>query len=148
IIGYGAIGSGVLEFLKNDPAVSVEYVIVPPRSVVAVGAKLSFAAPRVRVAAGLEPCSVFPDLLVECAGHSAIDEHVIPALEKGVSSLVVSVGALAEHGLVERVEAAAQEGGAQVQLLPGAIGAIDALAAAKVGGLDSVVYTGRKPAHA
>ena len=60
---------------------------------------------------------------------------------------MVSVGALSEPGLVERLEAAAQAGGSRIAL-PGAIGAIDALSAARVGGLESVRYTGRKPASA
>ncbi|WP_301297640.1 aspartate dehydrogenase [Herbaspirillum rubrisubalbicans] len=89
-----------------------------------------------------------PDLLIECAGHQAIGEHIIPALQRGIACMVVSIGALSEPGLVEQLEAAARTGHTQVQLLSGAIGAIDALAAAKVGGLDSVVYTGRKPPQA
>jgi aspartate dehydrogenase len=73
---------------------------------------------------------------------------VIPALERGIPCLVVSVGALSADGLAERLEAAARRGGTQVQLLSGAIGAIDALAAARLGGLEEVRYVGRKPPRA
>ena len=73
---------------------------------------------------------------------------MLPALERGIACLIVSVGALSEVGLVERLEAAAERGQTRIELLPGAIGGIDALSAAKVGGLDSVNYTGRKPARA
>jgi aspartate dehydrogenase len=58
---------------------------------------------------------------------------------------VLSVGALSEVGLPERLEDAAKQGGAQVHLLAGAIGGIDAIAAARTAGLTQVTYTGRKP---
>jgi aspartate dehydrogenase len=62
--------------------------------------------------------------------------------------VVASVGALSVPGVSERLEAAAATGGTQLQLIAGAVGAIDALAAARIGGLDSVTYIARKPPHA
>jgi aspartate dehydrogenase len=86
-----------------------------------------------------------PDLLVECAGHGALIEHVIPALRAGVSAVAVSTGALSDARVYAQLEDAARAGGARVHLTPGAVGAIDALAAARLGGLDRVTYVGRKP---
>ena len=83
--------------------------------------------------------------MIECAGHSAIEQHVLPALEAGIPCIVVSIGALSAPGMVERIESAARSGSTNVQLISGAIGAIDALAAARVGGLEFVRYQGRKP---
>jgi aspartate dehydrogenase len=55
------------------------------------------------------------------------------------------MGALSAPGLPEQLQAAAEAGGTQLHLLAGAMGGIDALAAARLAGLDSVTYIGRKP---
>lgn len=147
MIGCGAIGVAALELLKDDPNVAVDRVVLPPGTHTEAESALARHAPCARLVTHLGADDEV-DLVVECAGHAAIEEHIIPALERGTPCVVASVGALSQAGMARRLEAAAQRGGTQVQLLPGAIGGIDALAAARVGGLDSVIYTGRKPPQA
>ncbi|MGE4340570.1 MAG: aspartate dehydrogenase [Pigmentiphaga sp.] len=144
LVGHGAISQGVLQLLRDDATIHVDQVIATERSLTSAREAVTALFPSARVATQLASQPRL-DLLVECAGHAAIEQHVLPALEQGVSCLLVSIGALAEPGMVERLLEAAARGGSQLQLLPGAIGGIDALAAARAGGLDSVMYTGAKP---
>lgn len=144
MVGCGAIGLEVMDLLKNDADLVIDRVIASARHHAEACDKLARFSPVPEVVERLG-ADQHPDFLVECAGHSAIEEHVIPALERGIPCLVVSIGALTESDLAARLEAAAQQGGTQVHLLSGAIGAIDALSAARFGGLDEVFYTGRKP---
>ncbi|HSW16204.1 MAG TPA: aspartate dehydrogenase [Ramlibacter sp.] len=144
MIGCGAIGAGVLELLRGDADLSVVIVVLPTGAHSEVRDAVAKFAPQARIVTHLGADDAV-DLVVECAGHSAIEEHVLPALRSGIPCMVASVGALSAPGMAQRVEQAARDGGTQAQLLSGAIGGIDALSAARVGGLDSVVYTGRKP---
>jgi len=84
-------------------------------------------------------------LIVECAGHAALAEHGCAVLERGVDLITISLGALADPVLAKKLSSAARSGGAQLHLASGAIGALDCLQAAKVGGLSKVTYIGRKP---
>lgn len=86
-----------------------------------------------------------PDLVVEVATHDAVRDAVPACLRAGLTTVLVSVGALADAETEAALTQAAREGGAQLRLVPGAVGGIDALAAAKVSGLTSVIYTSRKP---
>ena len=139
LIGYGAIGRSLHKRLQGHAGVAIDCIVVPQRSVAQVQAD---AGEGVRV------LSAVPDdtyLLLECAGHQALTSHVLQALERGVECAVLSVGALSEPGLPEKLSDAARRGGAQLHLLSGAIGGIDAISAARLAGLHSVTYTGRKP---
>lgn len=146
LIGCGAIGSSVLELLSGDTRLKVGWLLVPEISA-AVRETAARLAPQAQLLQAL-PSDEVPDLLVECAGHTAIEEHVLPALARGIPAVIASIGALSAPGMAERVQMAAETGKTQAQLLSGAIGGIDALAAARVGGLDMVLYTGRKPPEA
>jgi aspartate dehydrogenase len=158
LIGLGAIASAALPLLRGDPALRVDRVVVRPGRVAAAQASLqTLGCADVQAVEGMNWAALAdlapahpgrPDLVVECAGHAAIETHVLPALAAGIPCAIVSVGALSAPGVPERLEAAARVGGTQVRLLSGAIGAIDALAAARIGGLDRVAYIGRKPPRA
>lgn len=86
-----------------------------------------------------------PDVVVECAGHGAVAQYAADVLAAGVDFVAASVGALADADLDTKLRQAATESGAQIVLPAGAIGGIDALAAARLSGLREVTYTGRKP---
>jgi aspartate dehydrogenase len=89
-----------------------------------------------------------PTLVVECAGHAAVEQVIVPLLAHGVDAILVSVGALCSATLRARIDHAMTSGASRLTLVSGAIGGIDALSAASMGGLDSVKYTGRKPPRA
>ncbi|WP_258933888.1 hypothetical protein [Nesterenkonia pannonica] len=82
---------------------------------------------------------------MECAGHSAVSDLVPEVLDAGIDVVVASVGALGDRGLRESLEHRASSAGALLQLVPGAVGGLDALRGAMLAGVDSVIYEGRKP---
>jgi aspartate dehydrogenase len=133
LIGFGAIGRAIVQRTRDWPDFSLRHVVVTPRS---VQAAREWLGPSVQVVTEVPDDAQW---VLECAGHSAIDQHVLPALQRGVEC------ALATPGLAQRVEDAARAGHTQVHVLSGAIGGIDAIAAARWGGLSEVTYTGRKP---
>ncbi|MEQ8899031.1 MAG: aspartate dehydrogenase [Roseovarius sp.] len=136
IIGEGAIGRYVADALASRG--------LGPHAILTRSGEVGTAEgiARVRSVADL------PDdmsLMVDCAGHAALAQHGAAILERGIDLITVSLGALADPALETALTDAARRGGAQLHLASGAIGALDALRAAKVGGLDTVTYTGRKP---
>ena len=142
LIGYGAIGQALCRRLKGSPLVTVTHVVVREPRMADVQAALNAAGSNAQAVAAVPPSA---KLVLECAGHQALTTHVLGALQAGCECAVMSVGALSERGLPERLAEAAQVGNTQVHLLAGAIGGIDALAAARQAGLVEVTYTGRKP---
>jgi aspartate dehydrogenase len=142
LIGSGAIGSVVLRHLQGDAAIRMRWVLDVAARRDSLQRELGDSGKAI---CSLDELDAMPDFAVECAGHAAVKTHVPHLLEKGIDVILVSIGSLAEPGIVELLEKAARKGGAQLSLISGAIAAIDAIASARVAGLDEVIYTGRKP---
>ncbi|MEO5881049.1 MAG: aspartate dehydrogenase [Caldimonas sp.] len=146
LIGFGAIGQELARLLQADERLRITQIVTTPRSSERVRAVAATLARHALVLGAIDASPQRrPDLAVECAGHAAIVAHVIPALQAGVPCVVASVGALAEGDMFLHLEGAARRGGTRVQLVAGAVGGLDALEAARIGGLDRVLYVGRKP---
>jgi aspartate dehydrogenase len=89
-----------------------------------------------------------PDLIVECAGHEALRTRGPQVLAAGIDLLIASTGALADASIETALRDAAARGKSRALLIAGAVGGLDALAAARHAGLGEVLYVGRKPPDA
>lgn len=141
LIGYGAIASYVAGKMKGLAGTDLVYVIcregreeyartMTGNDLVAVNHFNEI----------LEPV----DLVIECGGHEALKSHAIAILSRGVDILSVSSGAMSDDAFASELLSACESEGAHIQFASGAIGAMDALNAARIGGLNEVTYTGRK----
>lgn len=147
-IGFGAMARHVLKVLEGYNGAVPELIgIVEARDV--VGELRTELANRVPVLETLEQLlALRPDLVVECAVSTMVRAHGVDVLKSGTDLLVISLSAFAEPGLLDRLRAAAITGGAQLTLPAGALGGIDAIAAARLGGLQYVSLTSTKPPKA
>ncbi len=151
MIGCGGIAELVLTTLAREltsPLAQLS-LLVKPQSLGRAGALLETCEELAAGCAVHTEISAFlndaPDIVAECASHAAVRDYGPAVLKAGRDLIVISIGALSSDALRQQLAQAAQTGGARLILPPGAIGGIDALAAARLSGLESVVYTGRKP---
>jgi len=139
LIGYGAIGRDVARLLRAQDDIQIVGALVAdptrPRDI---------AAPP--ICSDLDSLlAARPHVVVELAGHAALRRFGPPVLQTGIDLLMVSVGALADPDVEQAIYQAASTGSSHAIVVSGAIGALDALAAANVGGLSRVTHTTRKP---
>lgn len=140
IVGMGAIGSYVRS-KAVERGFNISAALIRPQS-------LEKYAPHVRGTHCVSKVSDLPDqldLMIDCAGHSALQSYGADILRRGIDLTTVSLGALANAQLFEELKQAADEGNSKLHLASGAIGALDCLQAARIGRLHKVTYTGRKP---
>ena len=141
VIGYGAIGRKLLSVLAQENA-KPEAVIVLMRD----PAKANCQMPGLQTVATVgELVAARPDLVIECAGASAVHDYVATCLSGGIDTVIASVGALADGGLHDALRTAAQQGKSRLILPAGALGGVDLLAALRLSGIEELLYTGRKP---
>lgn len=142
VLGFGAIGRTLCGSITADPRYSLSVL-------------LRGNAPESKIAEARLHGSIFtsvaemiasaPDVLVECAGHEALQSAAVPALRSGVDVICASVGALSDPTLESKLRAAAADGG-RLHIPSGAIAGLDALSA--IEDFQQVRYTGIKNSSA
>ncbi|SEQ83475.1 aspartate dehydrogenase [Loktanella sp. DSM 29012] len=140
LIGFGSIGREVHARLSQEPefsfcALTRSAIVDAPKNLRQFHDRDPFLATA-------------PDLVVECAGHSAVVDHAEALLLSGCPLLIASLGSLADAALSARLTAAAKTAGARLIYPSGAIGALDVLRAVAAEGSVEVRYTGTKPPSA
>jgi aspartate dehydrogenase len=143
LIGYGGIARDVVAALR-EAASGVTFAGALCRPGRADTARVALAG--IDIMESLDALLARrPKIVAEVAGQQAVTEHGPEILRHGFDLLVISIGALAEPALLDRLKAAAGEGKSRILLPAGAIGGIDAIAAMRIGGLTKVRYRSRKP---
>jgi aspartate dehydrogenase len=133
LLGWGAIGRAVGAALADGDVAGARLVAVADRRGAA-----DCPAPLVDP----ERLGDGADVVVEAAGQEALTAHGERYLRSGCRLLVVSVGALVDRDLFERLQGA---GADRLYLTTGAIGGLDLLRAARrAGPIDELTLTTTK----
>ena len=151
LIGFGNIAASLLELLSENLDKELEHLTIfcKPEYCSQIEQKLQNEYKNI----ALDFCITTniddliknkPNLVVECAGHNAVEENVIHVLGSGIDTVVISVGALSDPALAESINQAAIKGNARLILPAGAIGGIDLVESLKKGGDLEGEYRGIK----
>lgn len=147
LIGCGAIGTVLARAIDEGEAGMVQliwlYDLRRERSEM-LSEKLR-SRPRVAKSFSEIRDDVSVELVIEAASQGAVAQYAIDVLKSGKDLMVMSVGAFADEELLRRVFETAERAGRRIYVPSGAISGIDGVKAAKLGGIEEVILTTRKP---
>ena len=147
IIGYGAIGQLLAEAIRDGRAGDVSLVAVkdiydgPPFPQTEDGLPHYSTSIETFLAQDI-------DVVVETASQSVLKEYAASVVRSGKDLIVMSVGAFADVGFLEKLTDLARRHNCQVLLPSGAIGGLDAISAAGLDEIREVTLTTTKPVRA
>lgn len=145
LVGWGAIAGRVAALLHQRQS-PIGIVAVAVRDMGQRRQGLPLGARLIQQPSDLAETGA--TLVVEAAGRDTVLPWGRAALSAGADFAVSSTAALAEEGALMELSNLAEANGTQLILPPGALGGIDALAAAGRLGLHRVVHRIVKPARA
>ena len=153
LVGYGAIAETLLQGLVTDHAMLDSLVCLAKPEARERAQRLLRQYPSLtkdgQVATTLDELVTSDiDLVVECAGQEALRVIAEPVLAAGIDLMPASLGAFADDEFHDRVLDTARHSGARLHLPAGAVGGLDILGAARLAGIQDVVYISRKPPDA
>jgi aspartate dehydrogenase len=142
MVGWGAIGTRVVELLSERRRYDVEIAAIAKRYPEhALG--LPVGASLISQPQQLNGLNV--DMVIEAAGQAAVSQWGEAALRHARSFVVSSTSAFTDDRLLKRLIAIAEKAGSRIIVPSGALGDLGALAAGSVLSLDEVVHSIIKP---
>ncbi|WP_141432638.1 aspartate dehydrogenase [Bacillus sp. 03113] len=145
LIGFGAIGKDVANYIKENKAGDIELKAILVRN-------------KDKYKDGPMGCTFYDneeeffqlglDFIIENAGHEAVYQYANRAFSSGSHFLVVSVGAFNDTEFLKRTEETAKEYNRQLIFPSAAIGGLDRIAAASLNDIDQVSLVTKKPPKA
>ncbi|OWK24903.1 hypothetical protein AJ87_17105 [Rhizobium yanglingense] len=140
IIGYGTISRAVIEIASNALSPETAYAVLTRNP-----GKLKDIPSLEELSNIDELISFRPDVVVEAAGHEALEAYAPVILTNGISLITASVGALARRDLFEQLSLLARVHSAKLVIPSGAIGALDYIAAVALIPGTTIAYRSSKP---
>lgn len=145
LVGFGAIGQRVAVELDR-PWPGLRLGAIASRDLEAARARAETLLKRPTPVVPFRDLVSVVDVVVEAAPAQVFEEIATATLRAGKTLVVLSGGALLDR--YETYAELAREGGGRIHVVSGAIGGLDALAAAAVGDVASVTVVTRKPPRA
>lgn len=143
LLGCGAIGTFILESIEKGWAGDARVVAVAGRG----SAQSRTTAQRFDIPY-VDPADLptrDPRVIVEAAGHSALQTYVGAYLGQGIDVITLSAGALADGDLGDSLLRSAAAGGAQLHVPSGGIAGLDGIKALAPVGTDVTITTTKPP---
>jgi aspartate dehydrogenase len=137
IIGCGAIGTEICKAIDTK-LIKAQLVAVYDRSEERGGKLLGALSNKPRMLSADDLISG-SDIVVECASAAAVREYGLKVLEKGKDLMILSVGALIDPGLLEKLVKTAAAHHSRIYIPSGAIAGIDGLKSASIASIDKVL---------
>jgi len=148
IVGGGEIARLFLDHMARGELGAATVVAIVGRNANSRGHAIA-AQHRIPYVIGMDRLlATRPDVVIEAASHEAVREYGAPLLDRGISFIVLSGGALCDDALRAQLENAANKSGAMLYVPSGGIGGLDALKAACIAGVDEVEIAVTKPPRA
>jgi aspartate dehydrogenase len=148
LIGCGVIGGFVLDAFAAGKIGHAELVMICQRSERGEEKRKALSLGIKWVTKTEELWKEKLDVIVEAASHEALEDYGVKILKSGMDLIPVSIGALVDARLLERLIDAAAESGSRLHLPSGGIGGLDAIQGLVLQGVEEISMTTRKPPQA
>lgn len=148
LVGAGIIGGFVLDNIIEGKVPNYEVVVVCGRTETSKGRDKADKYNIPWITDTKELFNFDLDVVVEAATQETLEEIAEDVLRAGIDLVPISLGAFVDGDLLERLIAVAEETGSILKIPSGGIGALDAIQAAVLAGVDNIVMTTRKPPEA